>query len=93
MTISLWIPVEEAVRFGMDELVSTFDIAANAAGGELIDDSETMGKWEWFEFSGLSADQIKGLAAQTLPNYRKSEVTSHAPDDKDWAGEHVVLTV
>lgn len=92
MTVALWIPVEEAVRLDTDGLVETFSDAAENAGGELVDDSETMGSWEWFEFGGLSAEQVRGLAAQVVPNHRDIRIADHAPDHNDWSGEHVILT-
>lgn len=93
MTVSLWVPLQEAQRFGMDDLVITFGEAAEAAGGELVDDSETMGSWEWFEFSGLSPERIKVLAAQVLPDHRDITLATQAPDDQLDPGDHVILTM
>ena len=93
MTISLWIPFEEAARLDKDQLCSAFEDAAEDAGGELVDDSETMGEWEWFEFGGLSAEQVRGLAAQAVPNHQEIKLADRAPDDDDWSGDHVIVTM
>ena len=50
MTVSLWVPVNEAMRMGADDLVAAFSEQAEAAGGELVDDSASVGNWEWYEF-------------------------------------------
>ena len=71
MIVSLWIPVREAVRLGIDNLVDIFSEAADSAAGELVDDSETMGNWEWFEFDGVSAEQIREFAARVVLNHKK----------------------
>ena len=59
MTVSLWVPVNEAMRMGADDLVAAFSEQAEAAGGELVDDSASVGNWEWYDVQGLTADQIR----------------------------------
>lgn len=93
MTVSLWIPVLEAARLGIDNLVDIFSEAAESAGGELVDDSETMGDWEWFEFDGLSSEQIREFAARVVLNHKEINLTQEAPDGEDEPGDHVVVIV
>ena len=94
MSVSLWIPVEEAVRLEIDSLVEKFSDSAEDLGGELVDDSETMGTWEWFEFGNLSTDQVRGIAAQHIPNQREIRFADEAPDDNDFVeGDHVIVLI
>lgn len=93
MTVSLWVPIEEAMRIGIDQLVETFFDIAEEAGGELADDSESMGRWEWFEFAGLSLEQVTALATQAIPNQTSIRVAEAAPDDLDVPGTHLVVSV
>ena len=81
VTVSLWVPVNEAMRMGADDLVAAFSEQAEAAGGELVDDSESVGNWEWYEFSGLIADQVRIMAARVITNHASISVTDSAPDD------------
>jgi hypothetical protein len=92
MTVSLWIPVEEAVRLDIDSLVEKFSDSAENLGGELVDDSETMGTWEWFEFGNLSTDQVRSIAAQHIRDHRQIRLADKAPDDNDFIeGDHVIV--
>lgn len=92
MTVSLWIPVEEAVDRNIDTLVETFSDLAEEAGGELVDDSETMGEWEWFEFDDLSTQQVRDLAAQIITNHREIRFADQAPGGNEFIeGDHVVV--
>jgi hypothetical protein len=91
VTVSLWIPVEEAVDRNIDTLVETFSDLAEQAGGELVDDSETMGIWQWFQFGGLTTGQVRDIAARIIPNHREITFADRAPDDDEWKGDHVIL--
>jgi hypothetical protein len=56
-----------------------------------VDDSKTMDIWEWFEFGGLTTEQVKDIAARIIPNHREMMFADHAPDDDEWEGDHVIL--
>jgi len=52
-----------------------------------------MGNWEWFEFDGVSAEQITEFAARVVLNHKEINLTQEAPDDEYEPGDRVVVIV
>lgn len=66
MTVKLYLPTDGVAFFENDYLNGEFKDAAEELGGELVDVGESDDKSQWFEFDGLTAEQVRDLAKNVI---------------------------
>jgi hypothetical protein len=66
MTVKLYIPIDDVAFFENDYLNGEFKRAAEELGGELVDDSKSEEQWEWFEFDGLTPQQVRDVTRKVI---------------------------
>ena len=68
MAVKLYIPTNDLAFFENDYLNGEFKRAAEELGGELVDDSESKDPCKWFEFEGLTSEQVRDVATKVIGN-------------------------
>ena len=52
--------------FENDHLNGEFRRAAEELDGELVDQSESEDQWKWFEFAGLTSEQVRDVTTKMI---------------------------
>lgn len=71
MQVRLLIPIAEASPWDIEDLNLDFERAAEKAGGEVLDDSESEGMFEVFEFTDLTPEQVRDMAQEALRKHKE----------------------
>ena len=66
MAVRLYIPTDDVAFFENDYLNGEFKRAAEDLGGELVDDNDSADQWTWFEFDGLTSEQVRDVTTKVI---------------------------
>ena len=81
MAVKLYISIDDLAFFENDYLNGEFRRAAEALGGELIDQSESERQWKWFEFDGLTSEQVRDVTTKLIGKRQATrEINIIGPD-------------
>ena len=64
-------PIDDVAFFENDYLDGEFRRAAGKLGGALVDASDSEDQWQWFEFDGLTSEQVRDVT-ETVIGKRKA---------------------
>ena len=66
MAVKLYISIDDLAFFENDYLNGEFRRAAEELGGELVGQSESETQWKWFEFDGLTSEQVRDVTRKLV---------------------------
>jgi hypothetical protein len=66
MAVKLYISIDDLAFFENDYLNGEFRRAAEELGGELVDQRESEDHWKWFDFDGLSPEQVRDVTTKVI---------------------------
>jgi hypothetical protein len=66
MAVKLYVSIDDLAFFENDYLNGEFRRAAEELGGGLVDQGESEKQWKWFEFEGLTSEQVRDVTTRLI---------------------------